>query len=75
MDEHMKKMIAPITITVILIIYYILYFVLIIVEVDCLPLEILLGIIPLCLAGGMIYVCIQRIKEIEGGEEDDLSKY
>ena len=27
------------------------------------------------LGGGMIYVCIQRIREIKGGEEDDLSKY
>ena len=75
MEEHKKKMIAPVIITVIVVLYYILYFLLIIVVVDCLPLEILLGIIPLCLAGGMIYVCIQRIKEIEGGEEDDLSKY
>ena len=33
------------------------------------------GVGIFCLAGGMIYVCIQRIKEIEGGEEDDLSKY
>jgi hypothetical protein len=23
----------------------------------------------------MIYVCIQRIKEIKGGEEDDLGQY
>jgi hypothetical protein len=23
----------------------------------------------------MIYVCVQRIKEIKGGEEDDLSQY
>jgi hypothetical protein len=23
----------------------------------------------------MIFVCIERIREIQGGEEDDISKY
>ena len=31
--------------------------------------------IPAALGGAMIYVCMERIKEIDGGEEDDLSKY
>ena len=35
----------------------------------------LLGVIPLALAAAMIYVCIERIKEIRSGEEDDLGKY
>ena len=75
MTDHKKKMIAPVIITVIAVLYYFLYFGIIIAAIDNLPLKILLGIIPFCLAGGMIYVCIQRIKEIEGGEEDDLGKY
>lgn len=75
MDEHKKKMVAPIIITVFIVIYYVLYFALVIALVDVLMLKIILGIIPFCLGVGMIYVCIQRIKEIKGGEEDDLSKY
>ena len=33
------------------------------------------GVIPALLAATMIGVCIERIKEIKGGEEDDLSQY
>ncbi|MCR4716798.1 MAG: hypothetical protein K5656_06425 [Lachnospiraceae bacterium] len=75
MDEHSKKMIAPIVITVILVIYYILYFAFIIAFLPGIILKLLVGLIPLIFGVGMIYVCIERIKEIEGGEEDDLSKY
>ena len=32
-------------------------------------------IILLGIVGILFYVCINRIKEIRGGEEDDLSKY
>ena len=32
-------------------------------------------IFPIALAGVLIYVCIDRIKEIRSGEEDDLGKY
>jgi len=32
-------------------------------------------IVPLALIGVSIFVLIERIKEIRGGEEDDLSKY
>jgi hypothetical protein len=35
----------------------------------------LLGIIPAIFSGIMIYVLIERIKEIRSGEEDDLGKY
>ena len=72
---HVKKMIAPIVITVIAVIYYMFYFGIIIFEVRNTPWLILLGIVPIGLAVAMIYVCIQRIREIENGEEDDLSKY
>ncbi len=71
---HKKKMIAPIVITVIVVLYYIFYFGLLISLMEG-EWRILFGIIPLALAGVMIYVCIQRIKEIKGGEEDDLSNY
>ena len=63
MDAHQKKKIAPIVITVLIVLYYLLYFCLVI------------SLVPAALGGAMIYVCMERIKEIDGGEEDDLSKY
>ena len=68
-------MVAPIIITVLVILYFIAYFGLLIYLVENTVLKLLLGTIPALLAAVMIYVCIQRIKEIKGGEEDDLSKY
>ena len=73
-NEHSKKMIAPIVITALVIIYYIIYGTILIHMVPGIA-GALLGIIPLILAGVMIYVCLQRIDEIRSGEEDDLSKY
>lgn len=74
MNEHEKKMIAPIIVTVAVVLYYILYFGLLIFMIPGI-FKVIFGIIPLIFAGLMIYVCVQRIKEIKGGEEDDLSKY
>lgn len=70
-----KKMIAPIIITAIVILYYLVYFTLIITVVEPLVLRILLGIIPIALSAVMLCVCIQRINEIKSGEEDDLDRY
>ena len=74
MSDHTKKKIAPIVITVLMLLYYGFYFGVII---TVLPLvwKIVCGVIPILFGIVMIYVCIQRLKEIEGGEEDDLSKY
>ena len=74
MDSHKKKMIAPIIITVIMILYYIAYFGFLISLLDGIW-KYVLGIIPLVFSGTMIYVCIERINEIKKGEEDDISKY
>ena len=72
--DHNKKMIAPIIITLCVIIYYIIYA---LVFIHMVPgfIGAILGIIPIILSGVMIYVCIQRLDEIGRGEEDDLSKY
>ena len=74
MSERDKKLIAPIVITVLLLLYFLIYFGFL---VAILPgiLKIPFIVIPLALAGVSIYVCVERIKEIEGGEEDDLSQY
>ena len=75
MDNHKRKMIAPIVITILMIFYYFFYFGLIIAALHNVIAAILLGVIPIILAGTMLYVCIQRMKEIRSGEEDDLSQY
>lgn len=72
--NHRKKMIAPIVITVIVIIYYLFYFGLLITLVSGIW-KYILGIIPIILSGVMVKVCMERIKEIKKGEEDDLSQY
>ena len=74
MNSHKKKMIAPIIITIVMILYYITYFGFLISLLDGFW-KYALGIIPLVLSGIMVYICIERINEIKKGEEDDLSKY
>ena len=74
MNDHKKKMVAPIVITVIMVLYYIIYFALIASFLEGV-FRIFFGIIPAVFAVVMIYVCFQRINEIEGGEEDDIGKY
>lgn len=74
MKSHKKKMIAPIVVTLIIVAYYVVYFGLLVALFDGIW-KYALGIIPLLFAAVMIKVCIERIKEIRKGEEDDLSKY
>ena len=74
MDKHGKKMVAPIIATVLIIIYFIFYFTMIITTVEGLA-KYVLGIIPLVFVFVIVKVCIDRIKEIKEGEEDDLGKY
>lgn len=76
MKLHRKKIIAPLVITILLVIYY-MGFLAACIFIKGLPLWIrLLGaIIPLFLTGGCIYVLLERIREIRSGEEDDLSNY
>ena len=75
MNDHVKKMIAPIVITVIAVAYFIVYFTVIIFSTEDFVFKMLMGIVPAVLAVLMIAVCIQRIREIREGEEDDLGKY
>ena len=74
MTFHGNKMIAPIIITALMVIYYVFYFGLLVWYIDGI-LKYILGIIPLIFTIMMVAVCIERIKEIKKGEEDDLSKY
>jgi len=74
--NHGKKMLAPIIITILLVLYYGGIIALFVFEPG-IPFgaKLVMIIIPLAFCGVMIGVCISRIKEIKGGEEDDLSKY
>lgn len=74
--NHGKKMVAPIVIAVIIIAYYIGIAVLL-AAFTGIPIiaRIVMIAAPLILAAVMLGVLISRIKEIKGGEEDDLSKY
>ncbi len=74
--NHGKKMIAPIVISLSIVLYYVFIIVLFL----CVPgipfiARAFMILIPFLLAAVMIGVLISRIKEIQGGEEDDLSKY
>lgn len=72
---HRRKILPVIIITVILITYFAIYFGVMIAQMQNTVLKWLLGIIPALLGAVMIGLCVQRIKEIKGGEEDDLSQY
>lgn len=76
MQSHTKKLIAPIIITVLIIIYFVFY-IYMGLYINDMPsiIKILFIIIPICFIILSIYMLIERIREIKGGEEDDLSKY
>ncbi len=75
MKDHNKKMIAPVIITILFLVYVIVYAVIVLSASEWSPLFLLL-IIPLAmLGGGMVCTLIARIREIRSGEEDDLSDY
>lgn len=74
MNLHRKKMIAPIVVSSIIILYYAVYFGILITLLEGIW-KYVLGVIPLIFSAVMVKVCIERIKEIKEGEEDDISKY
>ena len=75
MGNHGKKMIAPIVVTVLMVLYLVGFSIAAFIILRSAWVWIVFGGVPLICAGVMIAVCIQRMKEIRSGEEDDLSKY
>jgi hypothetical protein len=74
--KHGKKMIAPIIVTIIMLLYYIgIAAAFLIIRGIPLQVKALMVVIPLLSGAVMVGVLASRIREIEGGEEDDLSKY
>ena len=75
MSHHGKKMIAPVVITILFLLYLLVYIVMLVREATTEPLVILMGV-PLVLLGiGSVVTLFGRIKEIRSGEEDDLDNY
>ena len=74
MNEHQRKMIASIIVSVLLLIYYVVYFGFLISLLTGVW-RFILGILPIVFAVVTVKVCIERILEIRKGEEDDLSQY
>ncbi len=73
--KHGASIAVVIGITILVILYLCVYFGGFIFLLPNPFLQVLFAVIPIALALGMIFVCVQRIREIQGGEEDDLSKY
>ena len=67
MNSHKNKMIAPIIVTIIVVLYYIVYFGFLITLIEGIW-KYLLGIIPILFSIIMIKVCIETINEIKKGE-------
>ena len=74
MKDKKKKLIAPILVTVLMMIYYVVYFGFLMSLLSGFA-KYALGILPLAFSAVMVKVCIERIQEIKKGEEDDLSQY
>ena len=74
--EHGKKMIAPIVIAALFVGYLAVYIYLLFFAAAVTTPTLILLAVPLGALGvGMIWVLITRIREIDKGEEDDLSNY
>jgi len=75
MNKHKKKMIAPIIVTIlvlaILAVYAWVY------AIAGLPfiIRVVFVLVFIAIGVAMIFTLISRIKEIKGGEEDDLDNY
>ena len=74
MKNKKKKFIAPIIVTVLMVLYYVVYFGFLMSLLSGIV-KYALVILPLAFSAVMVKVCIERIQEIKKGEEDDLSKY
>ena len=75
MSDKARKMVAPVVISVLIMLYYV--FVVRLLFLLALPgfVRVLIVVIPMGVALGMGIVLKERINEIRSGEEDDLSKY
>ena len=75
-NQNRGRLVAPIIITALLLLYYAGFFILLTVT-PALSLwsRLLLGVAPLALMGVSVFVLVERIREVRSGEEDDLDRY
>ena len=73
--EHRKKMLAPVVITAVFILYLIGYGIALAVATEWSPVMLLIAVPLVALGIGMVYTLKSRINEIRSGEEDDLGNY
>lgn len=73
--SHLKKIIAPVVILVLLLAYLAGYLTVCILLPVPLWIKIAGGIVLAAMAGVLIFVTVERINEIRSGETDDLSNY
>ena len=73
--EHRKKMLAPVVITAVFILYLIGYGIALAAATEWSPVILLIAVPLVALGIGMVYTLKSRIKEIRNGEEDDLGNY
>lgn len=71
----MKKIMAPILVVVVVLAYFAFIMSTMFVEPNMTVTKIIGVTIVTLLAGALIVVLIQRIKEIKKGEDDDLGEY
>ena len=74
-DNQKKKMIAPVIITALFLLYLIVYLIAVVMATRFGPGMLLLSIPLIALGIAMCYTLKTRIDEIRRGEEDDLSDY
>ena len=74
--RKIKKYIAPIIVTAIMILYYAIFFTILWVTISDWWVKLLLCLIPVSLMLGVVSVCKERLNEIKKEEIDnDISKY
>lgn len=71
MKKHTKKIIPPVIVTVLLVLFLLGYAILATISI----VGIIFAIIAVIGIALSIYTLIERIHEIKKGEEDDISKY
>ena len=74
--KYFNKKIAPVIVSICLVGYYVLLVGLILIKLN-IPniIKIIALIVSIIFTVIIIIVLVERIKEINGGEEDDLGKY
>ena len=70
-----KGLVAPVIITVIISLILVFYACIYMFAPIPTSLKVIISVVLLFLLGILIYVLIERIKEIRSGEYDDISKY